>query len=105
MKLCSHHQVQRFILHTGERNFELAALDHRSRLQWLSALQTAIAHSSGTGYQRLQARRRRQQRDVAETTRRSEEIRRHSSHLLDMEQTRAQLQAEKVVSFQSYTNF
>ncbi|PSN46675.1 hypothetical protein C0J52_06380 [Blattella germanica] len=75
---------------------KLAALDHRSRLQWLSALQTAIAHSTGTGYQRLQARRRRQQRDVAETNRRSEEIRRHSSHLLDMEHTRAQLQAEKM---------
>jgi hypothetical protein len=67
-------------------------------------LQTAIAHSSGTGYQRLQAHRRRQQRDVAEKDRRSEEIRRRSSHLLDMEQTRAQLQAEKVVNmfFLSY---
>jgi hypothetical protein len=85
------------VLYTGERNFELAALDHCSRLQWLSALQTAIAHSSGTGYQRLQAHRRQQQRDVAERNRRSEEIRRHSSHLLDMEQTRAELQAEKMV--------
>lgn len=91
-------QVQRFLLYTGERNFELAVLDHCSRLQWLSALQTAIAHSSGTGYQRLQAHRRRQQRDVAEKDRRSEEIRRRSSHLLDMEQTRAQLQAEKMVN-------
>ncbi|XP_069688994.1 differentially expressed in FDCP 6 homolog isoform X3 [Periplaneta americana] len=89
-------KVQKFILHTGERTFELAALDHCSRLQWLSALQTAVSHSSGTGYQRLLARRRQQQRDVAETNRRSEEIRRHSSHLLDMEQTRAQLQAEKM---------
>jgi hypothetical protein len=85
------------VLYTGERNFELAALDHCSRLQWLSALQTAIAHSSGTGYQRLQAHRRQQQRDVAERNRRSEEIRRYSNHLLDIQQTRAQLQAEKMV--------
>lgn len=85
------------MLYTGERNIELAAADHCSRLQWLSALQTAIAHSSGTGYQRLQAHRRQQQRDVAEKNRRIEEIRRRSSHLFDMEQTRAQLQAEKMV--------
>uniref|UniRef100_A0A1B6CFM6 PH domain-containing protein n=1 Tax=Clastoptera arizonana TaxID=38151 RepID=A0A1B6CFM6_9HEMI len=79
----------RIMLHTRERCFELAAYDHRSRLQWLSALQLAISQSSETlSYQRQLAVRRRLQRE-AET----EEKRRRSSLMQDMG---VQLQAEKM---------
>nr|CAD7394255.1 unnamed protein product [Timema cristinae] len=92
-------KVQRFVLNTNDRSFELAAPDHRrvqSRLQWLSALQTAISHSGGSnGYQRGQVLRRRQQR-VAELSRIIEENRRRSSQIQDMELTKAQLQQEKM---------
>ncbi|XP_066998355.1 differentially expressed in FDCP 6 homolog isoform X2 [Anabrus simplex] len=89
-------KFQRLILNTKDRSIELAALDHKSRLQWTSALQTAISHS-GTkeGYQRMQAARRRHAREV-EMTRLSEENRRRNSRILDIEQTRAQLEAEKM---------
>nr|CAD7194196.1 unnamed protein product [Timema douglasi] len=92
-------KVQRFVLNTNDRSFELAAPDHRrvqSRLQWLSALQIAISHSGGSnGYQRGQVLRRRQQR-VAELSRITEENRRRSSQIQDMELTKAQLQQEKM---------
>ncbi|XP_063223560.1 differentially expressed in FDCP 6 homolog [Bacillus rossius redtenbacheri] len=89
-------RVQRFVLSTAERSFELAAPDHRSRLQWLAALRTAIAHSGGTdGYQRLQVARRRQQR-AAELSRLCEESQRRTSQIHDMEQTKALLQQEKM---------
>lgn len=71
-------------MHTGERTFELAASDYRSRLQWLSALQLAVAHSGEGGYQRMLAARRRQQRD-AERMRAKEETLRRNSQLVDMQ--------------------
>ncbi|CAG9763114.1 unnamed protein product [Ceutorhynchus assimilis] len=53
----------RIILHGTERNFELGASDHMTRLQWMSALQLAADHSgSQQTYQRLQAAKRRLQR-------------------------------------------
>lgn len=53
----------RIILHTPERNFELGAPDHMTRLQWISALHLAADHSGAQqSYQRLQAAKRRQQR-------------------------------------------
>ncbi|XP_075220283.1 differentially expressed in FDCP 6 homolog [Lycorma delicatula] len=79
----------RILLHTNERCFELAAYDHRSRLQWLSALQLAISQSGGSlGYQRQLALRRRQKREDD-----IEERRRRTSLMQDMG---AQLQAEKM---------
>ncbi|KAJ8980974.1 hypothetical protein NQ317_013428 [Molorchus minor] len=51
------------MLHTSERTFELGTTDHMSRLQWISALQLAADHSNGfQSYQRLQAAKRRLQR-------------------------------------------
>ncbi|XP_018561110.1 switch-associated protein 70 [Anoplophora glabripennis] len=53
----------RILLHTPERSFELGTTDHMSRLQWISALQLAADHSGGfQSYQRLQAAKRRLQR-------------------------------------------
>lgn len=40
-------RVLKFILSAGERNFELATQDHRSRMQWIAALQLAITYSTG----------------------------------------------------------
>ncbi|XP_071052335.1 switch-associated protein 70-like isoform X2 [Onthophagus taurus] len=48
-------------LQCSERNFELEASNHMTRLQWISALQLAIEHSSsGQSYQRVQATKRKQ---------------------------------------------
>ena len=57
---------RRFILSTPEHKcIELVAEDHRGRLQWLSALQTAIQHSGDKiGYQRNLANQRRSVRQV-----------------------------------------
>lgn len=53
----------KLILHTPERNYELGTSDHMTRLQWMSALQQAVNHSGGhQTYQRLQAARRKLQR-------------------------------------------
>ncbi|KAL1494170.1 hypothetical protein ABEB36_009814 [Hypothenemus hampei] len=53
----------RIILHTPDRNFELGAPDHMTRLQWISALQLAADHSGGyQSYQRMQVAKRRLQR-------------------------------------------
>ncbi|XP_054273736.1 differentially expressed in FDCP 6 homolog [Macrosteles quadrilineatus] len=80
---------QRILLHTRERCFELGAYDHRTRLQWLSALQLAISQSGGSqGYQRQLAARRRRQREAE-----VEEKRRRSSLIQDMGR---ELQAEKM---------
>ena len=57
---------RRFVLSTPEhRCIELMAEDHKGRLQWLAALQTAIQHSSEKiGYQRSLANQRRSLRQV-----------------------------------------
>lgn len=59
---------RRFILSTPEhRGIELGAEDHRGRLQWLSAIQIAIQHSTEKiGYQRTLAYQRRSSRQVKE---------------------------------------
>ncbi|CAG9561725.1 unnamed protein product [Danaus chrysippus] len=46
-------KIQRFQLITPERTFEFGTQDHKSRLQWLSAVRQAAAVSGGAeGYQR-----------------------------------------------------
>lgn len=57
---------RRFVLSTPEhRCIELVAEDHKGRLQWLAALQTAIQHSNEKiGYQRSLANQRRSLRQV-----------------------------------------
>ncbi|XP_011645865.1 differentially expressed in FDCP 6 homolog [Pogonomyrmex barbatus] len=57
---------RRFVLSTPEhRCIELVAEDHKGRLQWLAALQTAIQHSGEKiGYQRSLANQRRSLRQA-----------------------------------------
>ncbi|XP_039292628.1 differentially expressed in FDCP 6 homolog [Nilaparvata lugens] len=81
--------ANRLMLHTNERCFEFSAYDHKTRLQWVSALQLAIHSSADSiGYQRQLAQRRRRQRDAD-----LEERRRRSSLMHDMG---AKLHAEKM---------
>lgn len=40
-------KVLKFTLSAKERNFELGTQDHRSRMQWIAALQLAITYSMG----------------------------------------------------------
>ncbi|XP_058803327.1 switch-associated protein 70-like [Phymastichus coffea] len=58
---------RRFIISTSEHRYiELVAEDHRGRLQWLSALQIAIQHSSEKlSYQRSLANQRRSMRQAS----------------------------------------
>ncbi|XP_030757659.1 switch-associated protein 70-like isoform X2 [Sitophilus oryzae] len=72
----------KFILHTpAEKHFELGAPDHMTRLQWISSLQLAIDHSDQVqSYQRLQASKRRLQRQ---------------GRIQEMMRARAQLQEER----------
>uniref|UniRef100_A0A1L8DV35 Putative pleckstrin similarity domain protein n=1 Tax=Nyssomyia neivai TaxID=330878 RepID=A0A1L8DV35_9DIPT len=91
-----HEKVQRFIITSGERNFELAAHDHRSRMQWIAALQLAITYSAGKeGFQRDLTARRRQQRDATKQKRREEELER-STHIQEVEEAKVQLAREKM---------
>ncbi|XP_063624217.1 differentially expressed in FDCP 6 homolog [Cydia splendana] len=66
-------KIQRFQLVTPERTFEFGTQDHKSRLQWVSALKQAAAVSGGAeGYQRrARAGRRgagaRREREARET--------------------------------------
>lgn len=71
----------KIVLHTPERTFELETTNHMSRLQWLSALQSAVDHSGGSqSFQRIQATKRRLQRQ---------------GRIQDMLRARAQLQFER----------
>lgn len=86
----------KFSLTSFERNFELAAPDHRSRLQWIAALQLAITYSMGKdGYQRDLAARRRKRRDLEQKRKEEQEMIR-SMHLQEVESTKSQLEREKL---------
>lgn len=86
----------KFILSAGERTFELAAQDHKSRLQWITALQLAITYSMGKeGYQRELVARRRRKRDSVHLKKQQEELVR-SKHLDEVEKTKILLEDEKL---------
>lgn len=86
----------KFSLLTGERHFELAAQDHRSRLQWIAALQLAITCSMGkNGYQRDLVARRRKRRDIEQKRKHEEELIR-TMHLKEAETAKSQLEQEKL---------
>jgi switch-associated protein 70 len=68
---------------------------HRTRLQWISALQQAISLSDcRQSHQRLLATNRRKQRAIERESHREEQKRR-SSQAMDIELAKAQLEAEK----------
>lgn len=86
----------KFALSTGERHYELAAQDHRSRLQWIAALQLAITYSMGKdGYQRDLAARRRKRRDIEYRRKQEEELIR-SMQRKEAETAKSQLEQEKM---------
>lgn len=88
----------RFSLTANDRHFELAAADHRDRLQWIAALQLAITYSTGfgSGYQRDQAARRRKRRDLEHRRRNEIELQQRNRHLAEVQVTRAQLEHERL---------
>lgn len=89
-------RVQKFVLTSGDRNYELAASDHRSRMQWIASLQLAITYSAGReGFQRDSTARRRQQREANKQKRQHEELVR-STHIQEAQQTKALLEREKL---------
>ena len=94
--LSKHHDKQlKFALIAGERHFEFAAQGHRSRLQWIAALQLAITYSMGKdGYQRDLLARRRKRREIEEKRRKEEEQLR-LIHLKEAEVAKCQLEQEK----------
>ncbi|EAT36497.1 AAEL011412-PA [Aedes aegypti] len=89
-------RIPKFTLISGDRAYELGAQDHKTRLQWISALQLAITYSTGReGFQRDTVNRRKQQREL-ELRKRQEEERLRSIHLKQLEETNVQLEQEKL---------
>lgn len=98
-----HDKQLKFALSSGERHFELAAQDHRTRLQWIAALQLAITYSMGKdGYQRDLAARRRKRRDIEYKRKQEEELLR-SIHLKEAETAKSQLEQEKLARMAAET--
>lgn len=91
-----HDKFLKFILSTGDRNFEFATMDHRSRLQWIAALQLAITYSMGKdGYQRDLLVRRRKKREFESCRKREADMIR-TKHLREAELAKNQLEQEKL---------
>lgn len=89
-------RIQKFTLVSRDRTYELGAQDHKTRLQWISALQLAITYSTGReGFQRDTVNRRKQQRDL-EQKKRQEEEKLRRIHLKQLEETNVQLEQEKL---------
>ncbi|KAK6629593.1 hypothetical protein RUM43_003410 [Polyplax serrata] len=87
-------KVHKILIHSMDRTFELAAFDHRTKLQWISAIQLAINHSGGhESYQRIQAARRRAQRDAG-TLKIKEEAMIRTSQKREIETTKEKLKQE-----------
>lgn len=98
-----HEKQLKFALASGERHFELAARDHRSRLQWIAALQLAITYSMGKdGYQRDLAARRRKRREI-EHKRKQEEDWLRSKQMREAETAKTQLEQEKLARMAAET--
>lgn len=88
--------VQKFLLTVGDRSFEMATNDHRTRMQWIASLQLAITYSAGKeGFQRDLAARRRQQREANQQKRMHEELVRNT-HMQEAQKTKALLEREKL---------
>ncbi|XP_058830496.1 differentially expressed in FDCP 6-like isoform X2 [Topomyia yanbarensis] len=96
-------RVQKFTLVSGDRTYELGAQDHRTRLQWISALQLAITYSTGReGFQRDTVNRRKQQREL-DLRKRQEEEHQRSIHLKQLLETNVQLEQEKIARMAAET--
>ncbi|XP_055389294.1 differentially expressed in FDCP 6 homolog [Condylostylus longicornis] len=88
-------KVLKFILSSGDHNFELATHDHRTRMQWIAALQLAITYSTGReGFQRDLVTKRRSKRETEMKKRKEEELLR-SNHVQEVQKAKIQLEKEK----------
>lgn len=98
-----HEKQLKFALASGERHYELAARDHRSRLQWIAALQLAITYSMGKdGYQRDLAARRRKRREIEHKRKQEEDLLR-SIQMREAETAKSQLEQEKLARMAAET--
>lgn len=89
-------KVLKFVLSAGERNFEFGTQDHRSRMQWIAALQLAITYSMGKeGFQRDIVARRRKKREIEMNLKIQEEIVKNK-HLQEAETAKSELEQEKL---------
>lgn len=89
-------KAHRFLVTTDDKVVELSALDYKSKLQWISAIQTAAQHSyTHRSYQRYLAGKRRNERQAA-LARRQEEEKQKLQHLKQLEvEKAARKQAEE----------
>ncbi|XP_077510771.1 switch-associated protein 70-like [Amblyomma americanum] len=86
----------RFLVTTDEKVVELAASDYKSKLQWMSAIQTAAQHSyTARSYQRHLATKRRNERQMSQARKQDDE-RQRLQHLAQLEKEKeARRQAEE----------
>lgn len=85
-------KLLKFSLKSGERNVEFATRDHKSRIQWITALQLAITYSAGEkGFQRDLIIRRKKKREYEQKMKNEEE----NNVLQQFELARNQLEEEK----------
>jgi hypothetical protein len=88
-----HHS--KFQLFAAEKTYEFQATDHRTRLQWINALRTAIEYAGEPiRYQRALLEKRQFARQE-EKEREEEEHLRKASHADSLDQTKIQLEYEK----------
>jgi hypothetical protein len=84
-------------LFAAEKTYEFQATDHRTRLQWINALRTAIEYAGEPiRYQRALLEKRQFARQE-EKEREEEEHLRKASHADSLDQTKIQLEYEKQV--------
>lgn len=92
----SDNRVRKFLLIVGDRQFEMASADQRTRMQWIASLQLAITYSAGKeGFQRDLAARRRKQREANRQKRMHDDLVR-TTHMQEAQETKAMLEREKL---------
>lgn len=86
----------KFSLSCGDKCFEFMASDHKTKLQWMTALQTAIDHHGRKEtYQKRLASRRKNERDALKAAKLEEETSLVYQQSL-LEKQRSELEAEKL---------
>ena len=91
-----HHS--KFQLFASAKTYEFQAADHRTRLQWVNALKTAIEHAEEpVRYQRALLDKRKLARQEEKEREEEEDIRK-ASHADSLDQTKTLLEQEKQVS-------
>ena len=92
-----HHS--KFQLFACQKTYEFQAADHRTRLQWVNAIKTAIEFAEQpVRYQRALLDKRKLARQEEKEREEEEDIRK-ASHADSLDQTKIQLEQEKQVRF------